>query len=589
LRLTQLGKMLTAMSDAPEPQDPNIEPEGCKPPTSAEELLQGGDSTGGSSMKAAQGAELLLAEVGARANAGKCFGEPDYVRILEFLRVHAGEDSAYHQRAIFGQQDPRPKVRHPFALTALEAFARSSRRSAGYTPSCVRDEANLLLNEVVRSANAGNCFAEHQYVQILELLRRSGGERSAFFKRAFLNASDPRPKARHPSALAALRAFASSPDSDIVLPTTAPGRNQGAGYHSGFISHSSEDKLFARRLHDALQARGVRCWFDEHSILPGDDLHAEIDEGVRHCDKLLLVCSEYSLKNSWWVDAEITTALEKEQRLMRERGKKVLAVIPLDLDGFLFTDEVHGKAATIRSRAAADFKGWETDNAKFEQGLARLVRGLSKDRRHWAEAFSTSTASQTTSAPGDSRAGSAIRGIGMDARHVVDVLQAANANQQAILSFVTSECLDGRGPVLGRSVRFRFPEMGAGILGSCVPHWLIQRDDREAYWPTLWGLRRSNLGGRVEFVGSELLEFLKRAVLADPTLGGYGSEQVMKQTGIEQEDLGLLDLIVWVGGLSGGGNPPIYYHLPLEVENVILCESYAALADLCASGRLGLR
>lgn len=157
-------------------------------------------------------------------------------------------------------------------------------------------------------------------------------------------------------------------------------------YQSCFISHSSKDKPFARRLHEALRSKGVRCWFDEHALLPGQDLHEEIDKGIRAYDKLLLICSENSLKDSWWVDAEITTALEREQQLMRERGEKALCLIPLDLDGYLFTGNVHGKAATIRSRVAGDFKGWETDDEKFEREVERLLKGISSSPRMTAAA-----------------------------------------------------------------------------------------------------------------------------------------------------------------------------------------------------------
>ncbi len=44
-------------------------------------------------------------------------------------------------------------------------------------------------------------------------------------------------------------------------------------YCSCFISYSHADRSFARRLHDALQDRGVRCWLDEHQISPGDDIY----------------------------------------------------------------------------------------------------------------------------------------------------------------------------------------------------------------------------------------------------------------------------------------------------------------------------
>lgn len=152
--------------------------------------------------------------------------------------------------------------------------------------------------------------------------------------------------------------------------------NSPIEFYSCFISYSHEDKSFARRLHDQLQMRGIRCWLDEKQMLPGDDIYEQVDRGIRLWDKVLLCASKHSL-SSWWVNNEIDTAFEKERQMMKDRQERILALIPLNLDGYMFNGQwKSGKEKAIKSRLAADFTGWEADNTKFEEQFELVVKAL---------------------------------------------------------------------------------------------------------------------------------------------------------------------------------------------------------------------
>ena len=149
-------------------------------------------------------------------------------------------------------------------------------------------------------------------------------------------------------------------------------------FYSCFISYSHQDKAFARRLHDTLQGKGIRCWLDEKQLRGGDDILDHVDRGIRLWDKVLLCCSKNSL-NSGWVETELDKTLEKEQTLRKERQEKVLALIPLDLDGYLFDGWQGARASIVRQRLAIDFSGWEESHTKCEEKIEEVIRALRSD------------------------------------------------------------------------------------------------------------------------------------------------------------------------------------------------------------------
>lgn len=94
----------------------------------------------------------------------------------------------------------------------------------------------------------------------------------------------------------------------------------------------------------------------------------------------MLLCTSQNALSSWWIDNEIDAAFAKEQKLMKQRGHKVWSLIPLNLDGHLFSGKWEtGKSGQVKSRLAAGFTGWETNNDKFETVFDLVVNALMAD------------------------------------------------------------------------------------------------------------------------------------------------------------------------------------------------------------------
>lgn len=87
-----------------------------------------------------------------------------------------------------------------------------------------------------------------------------------------------------------------------------------------FLSHSSEDKVFARRLGNDLRQYGAKVWIDEAEIKVGDSLIDKISEGLIEMQYVIVLLSEKSCKSEW-VKKEVNIALSKEIQ-----GKKVVVL-----------------------------------------------------------------------------------------------------------------------------------------------------------------------------------------------------------------------------------------------------------------------
>ena len=107
-----------------------------------------------------------------------------------------------------------------------------------------------------------------------------------------------------------------------------------------FISHSARDADWARSFAQALKERGVTVWFDEFDVRPGESVRDALEAGLRSSDVLvaLLDTESPSRPNLFF---ELGAAIGM--------GKKVVAIVPKDLDPSVLPLEVRLRRYLIRN------------------------------------------------------------------------------------------------------------------------------------------------------------------------------------------------------------------------------------------------
>ncbi len=121
-----------------------------------------------------------------------------------------------------------------------------------------------------------------------------------------------------------------------------------------FLSHNNADKPRVRQLAERLQAAGVRVWFDDWVIKPGDNIYLAVERGLEAARVQLLCLSQTALGSEW-------VMLERSTVLFRDPSNKSRQFIPLLLENCDLPD-------TLRCYKYVDFRE-ESDEA-FAEVLA---------------------------------------------------------------------------------------------------------------------------------------------------------------------------------------------------------------------------
>jgi hypothetical protein len=89
-----------------------------------------------------------------------------------------------------------------------------------------------------------------------------------------------------------------------------------------FLSHNRRQKPWVRQLVTFLRSRGLRVFFDEDSIAPGEDVVAALERAIEASDALILVLSRSSVFSKW-------VAFETAQKLYEDPDSHLSRLIPV--------------------------------------------------------------------------------------------------------------------------------------------------------------------------------------------------------------------------------------------------------------------
>lgn len=147
-------------------------------------------------------------------------------------------------------------------------------------------------------------------------------------------------------------------------------------WHSCFISYSTKDEKFAKRLYSRMQQAGLRVWFAPEDMKGGQYSDEQIERAIQLHDRLLLVLSERSIQSKW-VEREIRKARKVERA---EKRRKLFPIRLVDMKTLrewecLDSDTGEDLAEEVRKYHIPDFSNWKNYDA-FEHAFARLENDL---------------------------------------------------------------------------------------------------------------------------------------------------------------------------------------------------------------------
>lgn len=66
-----------------------------------------------------------------------------------------------------------------------------------------------------------------------------------------------------------------------------------------FISHAGQEREWVRNLVEALSKQGLKVWYDETEVKPGDSFINQVEKGLRHSSNVVIIITPEATRSNW--------------------------------------------------------------------------------------------------------------------------------------------------------------------------------------------------------------------------------------------------------------------------------------------------
>ena len=143
------------------------------------------------------------------------------------------------------------------------------------------------------------------------------------------------------------------------------GQNSKADFFDVFLSHNAADKPTVERLAEELEKRGLCCWLDTWTLVPGEPWQPAVEQALRQCATCVVFFGPHGLGP--WHNEEMRLALQRRVSSPERKFRVLPVILPggertreSDLPGFL------------QGTTWVEFR----DSIDDEEALHRLVCGI---------------------------------------------------------------------------------------------------------------------------------------------------------------------------------------------------------------------